>query len=108
MAQEETEGPAKVKACRFFRRVSCILSAKRSHQQAFSKAVAGCNTCCEHMCFHSTPIPFPIDGRLDDFQALNRYSGLKVYAYLQFQYIFRSQWYEEFTDAGTDGPPDQS
>ena len=60
------------------------------------------------MCFHSAPIPFPIDGRLDDFQSLNRYSGLKVYAYLQFQHIFRSQWYEEFTDAGTDGPPDQS
>lgn len=60
------------------------------------------------MCFHSIPVPSPTDGRLDDFQSLDGFSGLKGYAYLQFQHIFRPQWYEEFTDAGTGGPPDQS
>ena len=60
------------------------------------------------MRFHRAPVPSPTDGRLDDFQSLDGFSGLKGYAHLQFQHIFRSQWYEEFTDAGTGGPPAQS
>lgn len=62
----------------------------------------------EHMCFPGAPIPSPVDGPWTISSHLTDILGLKGYAYLQFQHIFRSQWYEEFTDAGTDGPPDQS
>ena len=49
--KRKLEDQPRVKACKFFRCVDCILSAKRSHQQAFSRGVIGCNICYDHMCF---------------------------------------------------------
>ena len=48
--KSKLEDQPRVKACKFLRRVDCVLSAKRSHQQAFSRVI-GCNICYDHMCF---------------------------------------------------------